>query len=600
MEERLSVPESWAARGAVFVAVLTAWVATPTISADIDRVIIDPAVAISLNGERSFPRDRLITMHDNGYGPARKCLEVPTPARLMWIAARWKAPTAGPLMSARPTPLPGPLAGSACAASPGLKPLAALTVGAYPDDISEAQFPGTGTPRDPETAATFLIDAMTTAAGAGDPPYRFVEVRNESDLVENWGWHRKPDGWRRIGTFHAVMAKRLHERFPGLCVGGPTFSWPYFERSDYRNVRGGIRDFLRIAGPELDFLSLHAYEGSKRIELAAPALPQGTLERWPATIATLRSCARQETGRIFPMVITEYGRQLPRQASPSAQYASCERPRRCSSPSPRCPDVIGLAVPFILPIAPWDGEFPYLACTWQKQVPTRSPLALFYDLVGDIRGEQIAADATAAGTDLHLLAYRDEDRLRLLVANGSARTRTIVPRAPDGAAWPVAEIRRFRFDADGPVVEQSRSEPGAGIPLDPGEINVLTLEGPLPATDRVRTVVREPVAFCPGETAGRASFAVTVPHSAGRRVHSARLRIAYFHPAAITAAPRVFVGGLPVAARLPVLGGAGPFVGSVVVDLRTATLPANGTVEVVVDAEAPGRVTGATIEAEFD
>lgn len=210
------------------------------------------------------------------------------------------------------------------------------------------------------------------------------------------------------------------------------------------------------------------------------------------------------------------------------------------------------------------------------------------------------ADAEKGGGGLHYLAYRDDDRLFLLVANGSGRVRTIEPRTRAGGAWSVTESRRVRFAAKGPTVERSHPEPGAGLTLDPGEIDVLTLGGPLPAVDRVRTIVREPVAFCPGEAAGRATFTVTVPRSAGHRIRSARLRIAYFHPAAIVAAPRVFVGGLPVQATIPVIGGAGPFVGSLVVDLASSTLAQDGPIDVVVDAEAPGRVTGATIEAEFE
>jgi hypothetical protein len=557
--------------------------------ADTTTVVLDPAALLVVNGEREFPRERLITLHGLPNAAARACGTGGTPARAMWNPAGGWPLRLGEQAQALPRSLPPPLSASPCA-TPGVEaPLMALTVGRWPEALSEPRFPGTGTPRNPEEAADFLIGQMAPLSPDGAaPPLRFLEPRNESDIPSNWGWHWRPEAWSRNAEFHRVVAERLRARFPGLCVGGPAYAWPHFDAGDWRGM-AGLAEFLRIAGPSLDFLSFHAYQ---RIRPARPDVPEPALQpalRWSATIDVLQGCARAVTGRSLPVVVTEYGGLLPQDATETEQRRFLEVASGALAAFADRTDAVALAVPFILPAAPWQPDYPYLACRWEDRTPRPTRLAGFFELWRDLGGQRIATEGDGR---VVALAWREEAALNVMLANPSRAAAQVTLRLPDGQGFSEGSVRRFAASG---AVETTPLPTGGAILLDPGEVARLRLPAP-PGPQRHRSLWREPAPFCPTGPAGPARIELTTPATIPPGA-TLRLRLVLAAPEGLAVPPKLRVDGRET--PLTVLGGTpteARFLGTALATL--GPVAASTRLSMELDMPHPGRLAAVAFEVE--
>ncbi|MBI4978960.1 MAG: hypothetical protein HZC28_15890 [Spirochaetes bacterium] len=89
----------------------------------------------------------------------------------------------------------------------------------------------------------------------------WYEVKNESDLSDEWAYHMKEsgaDGWEYLARFHGAVASRLHADFPGVKVGGPTTAWLDFSANDMIVAKNQLR-FMDMTRDSLDFYAHHYY-----------------------------------------------------------------------------------------------------------------------------------------------------------------------------------------------------------------------------------------------------------------------------------------------------------------------------------------------------
>ncbi len=100
--------------------------------------------------------------------------------------------------------------------------------------------------------AEYAAAAVQTFNGSGEKYYphaRFVEVWNEPNLGQFWTGSEKA----YFELFNAT-ARRIHRDYPGVLVGGPALT-----RIPACKPDKWMADFLKICGPNADFISYHSY-----------------------------------------------------------------------------------------------------------------------------------------------------------------------------------------------------------------------------------------------------------------------------------------------------------------------------------------------------
>lgn len=61
-------------------------------------------------------------------------------------------------------------------------------------------------------------------------------------------------------NLHLAIATKLHEdygRNGTVLVGGPTEAYPEYEDADFKHFNDTLKTFIDVAGPQMDFLSVH-------------------------------------------------------------------------------------------------------------------------------------------------------------------------------------------------------------------------------------------------------------------------------------------------------------------------------------------------------
>jgi hypothetical protein len=108
----------------------------------------------------------------------------------------------------------------------------------------------TGAPIDNSVWVEFvlrLLDYLSAVAPPGEPPVRYLEVWNEPNITQFWTGTR--DEYFELFN---MVADAVHERFPGVLVGGPTLS-------PTGGWGGWLRAFIAACGDRADFVSWHSY-----------------------------------------------------------------------------------------------------------------------------------------------------------------------------------------------------------------------------------------------------------------------------------------------------------------------------------------------------
>ena len=175
----------------------------------------------------------------------------------------------------------------------------------YPDEF------GRGTPKDFKAAAELAAAYVQSDLKDSKLSATWWEVKNESDIQEEWAYHRdrKGESWSLLAEFHNEMASAIHSVAPEVKVGGPTSAWFHPEKG-----AGGFNqwrthsEFMDATREHLDFYGHHFYDGSvmdtyKGLWSGYSGYAQGKLE----CMVDMLKAYMIATDNVKPIVVSEHG-----------------------------------------------------------------------------------------------------------------------------------------------------------------------------------------------------------------------------------------------------------------------------------------------------
>ena len=159
-----------------------------------------------------------------------------------------------------------------------------------------------------ELAAAYVADQINDAGYTA----AWWEVKNESSVQSEWAhhWQEKKgiDGWGLLADFHNRVATAVHERAPGIKVGGPSSAYMQLQVKDFALYRSQAR-FIEETRGKIDFFSHHFYENALMLgahERRGLGYSNYLLGRYEAILDMLRA-HMHKVDNVLPILITECG-----------------------------------------------------------------------------------------------------------------------------------------------------------------------------------------------------------------------------------------------------------------------------------------------------
>ncbi|MEM0964967.1 MAG: beta-agarase [Verrucomicrobiota bacterium] len=350
-------------------------------------------------------------------------------------------------------------------------------------------------PRNYEAAAEFTAQLLKHFFTDEDRP-KYLEVFNEPFVkIKNI----EGSSVQTMSEQHNVVAERVKELTPDVMVGGYAAAWIELEHDNFGHWDRWQKEFMDIAGENMDFFSYHLYDG-----VNVEGNPRDrTGSNSEAIMDIIDTYSYLRFGYAKPLMITEYGK-IPDGNMDSLNYSPERSAGMLYSINGQHmtfmdhPDRILKAVPFILGKAMWtydmdpDGEpgqaNPFLL--WRKDADgdfVMTDLFLFYDFWNGVEGEWRAATSSNPDVRVHLL--EDDDRLIVILANLDRNPHTVSLSGLEGVDATSVRLRELVTDTEHPVVGErlmdripKTVELGAGM----GAMIFIDLEEPLVPTRQLR------------------------------------------------------------------------------------------------------------------
>ncbi|MEM1208819.1 MAG: glycosyl hydrolase [Planctomycetota bacterium] len=464
-------------------------------------------------------------------------------------------------------------------------------------------------PRSPEAAAEFVAQFLKHYYTDETRP-KYYEVFNEP-FIKAKKLNTNVDV---ISEQHNITARRIKELTPDVLVGGYSAAWMELEARDFAHWNGWMKNFMDIAGDEMDFISYHLYDGVN-VE-GTPAVRTGSNTQ--AVMDMIDTYSHLKWGYAKPVLITEYGQII----KPKDNKNWPDRLRR-EGPIIRSfmgmlmtymehPDRLLKTVPFILGVGTWtysntggmasteEAPSDFLLYRRAGDNYVLTELALFYRFWAGVNGERrlIGAD----DPDIRGHYFADGLRHTLVLHNYDDESQAIDLAGFDGLD--IAKVTRRSLQVHGEIPtlnEQALFGLPESMTLQPGETVALLLDL-RHATDAERTLTRSriyPTDYLAPIEAGepiQVSFE-DVPGGVGDGL----LRVAIGRDQALSLRPKIHVNSRPVDVPDDWAGGLqrgrGMFYGVIEVPVPGRLL--QGDVDVTIEfPDAGGRV--ATVVLQLD
>lgn len=240
-----------------------------------------------------------------------------------------------------------------------------------------------------------------------EPLYDLTTVRDGADRVE------PADVFR----FHNTVANEIRKNNDDVLIGGYTTAFPDFDKDDFQRWFDRDKQFIDIAGENMDFYSIHLYDfptfkNSERYRRGSNV---------EATMDMLESYSLRAFGETRPLVISEYGAQVHDHIgqgwTPIRNTHSIRATNSMLMQFMERPDMILKTIPFIVVKAEWgrNNGVPYgprlMIQKFERDGEgagdewVYSDLVLFYQLWSDVKGTRI--DTKANDLDIQTDAYID-------------------------------------------------------------------------------------------------------------------------------------------------------------------------------------------------
>ena len=357
----------------------------------------------------------------------------------------------------------------------------------YPEFMSVKQA-GRGTPLvehfddAAELAAAFVADQIKD----GGRTATWWEAKNESTIKSEWDYHWRADvdSWKLLADFHNRLADAVHEKVPGIKIGGPSSAWMQVQSGGFSLYQNQVR-FMDLTKDHVDFYSHHFYEDFATLgawERRGGKYTNYLLGRMEAILDMFRA-HMHATKNIKPILITECGSLQPGRG-PSDYWLRIRSYSAYMHKLMQRPEQIELAVPFAFMSIPWNpqsGDAAFIPkpgkpnnCSLDECDPT--PLKDLFELWRDFDGRRLPVSHSQQWLDATAV-YR-ENKLQVAMTNMGGRRLSVDLQALVGPLKAKSISQRRLFYRDGQVHYQDNvtHKDAARIPIDVEETTIVTLE----------------------------------------------------------------------------------------------------------------------------
>ena len=404
-----------------------------------------------------------------------------------------------------------------------------------------------------QLAAVYVADQLNDAGRTA----AWWEVKNESSVKSEWAHHWQEskgiDGWGLLADFHNRVADAVHQRAPGVKVGGPSSAYMQVQVKDFTIYRNQAR-FIEETKGHIDFFSHHFYENALMLGAHArrgQGYSNYLLGRYEAILDMLRA-HMHKVDNVLPILITETG-SLQNGRKPSDNWLRLMAWNAYLTKSMQRPDQIDLFVPFIFLHMSWNplsGDAAFTPKTDRKRhykmedfEPTT--IANYFELWRDFDGRRLPVQFDRDWLDV--VAVHDGDRISLAVCNMGGRQ---ISLDLSGAAKKVgatgAKQTRLNYHEGEVVFEPEHDVDAAAIPVDVNETTVVRLAlkqrlKPAKTLQMERNYAAETAVKVKGDAT---TFQIDLKKP--RRIHAARLLVGVHRRGGITEPLVAKVNGKPI------------------------------------------------------
>ena len=303
-----------------------------------------------------------------------------------------------------------------------------------------------------------------------------------------------------ICQYHKEIAKAVKSRpeLEGMKIMGFGSAYPELEANNFGLWNMRFKQFIDIAGEDIDILSLHLYDGSG-INNQGGRRSGSNLE---AILDVLQTYSYIKHGKAMPIAITEYGRLVPNQPAweeaTGAQGNKLEKPVKTkisnyhpvtNSQAVRSQLHMVMAfmnrqnelentVPFTIGKAPQNAMYSK-SSLWVKQPDGSfeySNRRYFFEMLKDIQGEQILVRSN--NIDVQALGYADGKKIYVMLNNLNDQPQTVDLIQEEAGKLKNVSIKTLKiFEDKEPELSITKFKKAPGkITLQYGETAVITYE----------------------------------------------------------------------------------------------------------------------------
>ena len=231
-----------------------------------------------------------------------------------------------------------------------------------------------------------------------------------------------------MARYHKAVAMELHKHYPELKVGGFASAWPFVEgfHSDFKHWNERMKMFIDTAGDEMDFLSVHIYDG-KNLKGEDTFRSGSNME---GIMDLMEGYTFIKYGHVKPLLISEHGMTRPDWLKqPYSQERDWKIIRSLNHQTVQFmsrPDNLLKCIPFISGKASWRKDpNPYPWVISKKDVRGNwewTHLAKYFEFWSRLKGNY--SKINSSEIDILPLAFVDK-KTAYIVLNNLEEKRTV-------------------------------------------------------------------------------------------------------------------------------------------------------------------------------
>ena len=285
-----------------------------------------------------------------------------------------------------------------------------------------------------------------------------------------------------MSQFHNVIADTLHRAIPGLKVGGYTAAWPEYERNDFDIWRTTMKEFMDIAGANMDFISVHFYDVPADTTQVGSIRAGSNVE---ACLDMIETYSTQQFGEIKPIMISEYGACCGGLGweGPHTDYRDWRILKSANAllmTFLKRQNRLEKSIPFIVGKAKWwlsnnSDPYPYVLYHRNGSKWRFTNLVKWYEFWRGVEGERVGLNST--DPDIQLEAFARDQKAYVFINNYEFDDHPIRLQLTGKDPTDIAElkIRRLYLDesTQAPVLEEEVLDPAQEQLTLKGEESVL-------------------------------------------------------------------------------------------------------------------------------